>query len=291
MEEKKKQELGEPNLRIGDLARRTGLTPELLRTWEARHGFPRPQRLESGHRRYTEADVAMIRGVLHRRDAGTRLEVAISEVTGAARIPLHSVYAELRRAFPRLEPHRLRKSTLLALTWAIEDECCARAQRATIFGAFQEEGYYRKARSRWNELARVGHATLAMADFTTVQTVDERPVRVQLAADSPMRREWVVVCDAPDLPAVLAAWELPGQQSVPDGERLFESLWTIDPRAVRHAARVCAHVAQTAGVPEASALIDELADEPEPLSSDPADAASLFGRVVAYVDQMASSRS
>ncbi|MGE0169693.1 MAG: DICT sensory domain-containing protein [Nocardioides sp.] len=282
----KKQELDEPNLRIGDLARRTGLTPELLRTWESRHGFPRPQRLESGHRRYTEADVAMIKGVLHRRDAGTRLEVAIAEVTGATRIPVHSVYAELRRAHPRLEPHRLKKSTLLALTWAIEDECCARAQRATIFGAFQEEQYYRKAQPRWNELARVGHATLAMADFTSEQGDDERPVRVQLADDSPMRREWVVVCDAPDLPAVLAAWEIPGQQTVPDGDRLFESVWTIDPQAVRHAARVCAHVAQAAGVAEASTLIEELAGEPEPLSSDPADAASLFGRVVAYVDRL-----
>lgn len=282
----KKQEGDAPGLTIGDLAGRTGLTPAVLRTWEARHGFPKPQRLESGHRRYCEADVVLIKGVLRRRDSGTRLEVAIAEATGAFRPPLQSVYAELRRSHPRLEPHRLRKSTLLALTWAIEDECCARAQRATLFGAFQEEQYYRRARSRWNELARVAHSAMAMADFTSGPRDDERAVRVQLAEDSPMRREWVVVCDAPDLPAVLAAWELPGQESVPDGERLFESVWTIDPHAVRQAARVCAHVAEASGTPGATALIEELSGEPAPLSADPADAASLFGRVVAYVDRL-----
>ncbi len=285
-EQVKKQGVSAPHLTIGDLAARTGLTPAVLRTWESRHGFPRPQRLDSGHRRYTETDVVMIKSVLHRRDNGTRLEVAIAEALGASRLPLPSVYAELRRSHPRLEPHRLRKSTLLALTWAIEDECCARAQRATIFGAFQEEQHYRRARSRWNELARVSHSAMAMADFTSVQSGDELPVRVQLAADSPMRREWVVVCDAPDLPAVLAAWELPGQESVRDRDRLFESIWTIDPQAVRQAARVCAHVAHTAGVARATSLIDELAREPAPLSGDPADAASLFGRVVAYVDRV-----
>ena len=33
---------------------------------------------------------------------------------------------------------------------------------------------------------------------------------VQLPDDAPMRREWAVVCDAPDYPAMLTAWELPG---------------------------------------------------------------------------------
>ena len=130
-----------------------------------------------------------------------------------------------------------------------------------------------------------------MAAFRSPITDEERPARVHLPEDSPMRREWVVVCDAPDLPVVLSAWELPGQESVPDGDRVFESVWTIDPRAVRHAARVCARIAESAGSAQvttlAGQLIEELADEPPPLSPDPADAASLFARVVAYVDRRA----
>ena len=67
-------------LTIGDLARRTGLAPATLRMWEARHGFPRPTRRDSGHRRYDERDVELVLQVLRRRDHGMRLEVAIAGV-------------------------------------------------------------------------------------------------------------------------------------------------------------------------------------------------------------------
>jgi DNA-binding transcriptional MerR regulator len=52
-------------LRIGELARRTGTTPELLRAWERRYGLLRPARSQGGFRLYTAADEARIR---HMRD-------------------------------------------------------------------------------------------------------------------------------------------------------------------------------------------------------------------------------
>ena len=280
------QEDGQLELTIGDLARRTGLTPAVIRMWESRHNFPGPRRLPSGHRRYAERDVELIHGVLRRRDAGIRLEVAIAEASASSPPATPSVYAELRRKHPHLDAHRLKKTTLLALSWAIEDECCARAQRATIFGGFQREHYYRPSLSRWNELARVARSTMDMAEFTSQPTADERPIRVPLAPDAPMRREWAVVCDASDFPAALTAWELPGQTTVPDRHRLFEAIWTVDPRAVRDAARVCAQVAATAGVAEAAPLLYELAADPSPSRIDPAGMTTLFNRVVAYVDRV-----
>jgi len=280
------QEDGQLELTIGDLARRTGLTPAVIRMWESRHNFPDPRRLPSGHRRYAERDVELIHGVLRRRDAGIRLEVAIAEASASSPPATPSVYAELRRKHPHLDAHRLKKTTLLALSWAIEDECCARAQRATIFGGFQREHYYRPSLSRWNELARVARSTMAIAEFTSQPTAGERPIRVPLAPDAPMRREWAVVCDASDFPAALTAWELPGQTTVPDRHRLFEAIWTVDPRAVRDAARVCAQVAATAGVAEAAPLLYELAADPSPSRIDPAGMTTLFNRVVAYVDRV-----
>src|SRR5881397_3752880 len=65
-------------LTIGDLTRRTGVAPATLRMWEARHGFPRPRRRDSGHRRYDESDVELVQQVLRRCEAGMRLEVAIA---------------------------------------------------------------------------------------------------------------------------------------------------------------------------------------------------------------------
>ena len=45
------------SLTIGQLAEACGIAPATLRMWESRHGFPEPQRLDSGHRRYGEQDV------------------------------------------------------------------------------------------------------------------------------------------------------------------------------------------------------------------------------------------
>src|SRR3546814_1953698 len=91
-----------------------------------------------------------------------------------------------------------------------------------------------------------------------VFTVGDQPhlvgsslVHVPLAESAPMRREWSIVCDNTNQPAALSAWELPGQQDTPDRERLFESVWTLDPGAVRSASRTCASVAAGSGVGEA----------------------------------------
>ena len=277
-------------LTIGDLAQRTGVAPATLRVWESRHGFPRPRRRDSGHRRYDEHDVELVTQVLRRRDSGMRLEVAIAGVAladAATGTPpgAPSVYATMRRLHPDLQPQRLKKSTLLAVSWAIEDECCSRAEQPMIFGGFQKERYYRAAEERWTELARIARSTMVFAAFSQEPDPVDRTTMVDLPEDAPMRREWVVVCDARDYPAMLTAWELPGQSTVPDRLRLFEAIWTVEPGAVRDAARACAQAAQQFGHPEGAPLLYELADNPAPPPVALLQAASLLNRVVAYVDR------
>ena len=274
-------------LTIGDLARRTGVSAAVLRTWEARHDFPVPARLESGHRRYAESDVDVVRSVLQHREAGLRLELAIAAARANAEPSSPSVFATLRQRHPEVAVHRLKKSTLLALSWAIEDEFVARAQRPLLFGAFQQRRYFARAEARWTELARRSRATYAFGEFGG--TVPAAPgsgiLSVDLGPGEPMGSEWAVVCDAVDLPVALTAWELPGQSEVRDRHRLFEALWTVEPRAVRDAARVCARVAQEHGVAEATPLLYELADDPLPGALDARSVTTLFNRVVAYVDR------
>ena len=48
-------------IRIGELARRTGVSPELLRAWETRYGLLQPSRSAGGFRLYSAADEARIR--------------------------------------------------------------------------------------------------------------------------------------------------------------------------------------------------------------------------------------
>jgi DNA-binding transcriptional MerR regulator len=47
-------------LRIGQLARRTGVSPELLRAWEQRYGLLQPTRTAGGFRLYSAADAARV---------------------------------------------------------------------------------------------------------------------------------------------------------------------------------------------------------------------------------------
>ena len=199
------------------------------------------------------------------------------------------VYAAIRRLHPNLQPQRLKKSTLLAVSWAIEDECCSRAEQPMIFGGFQKENHYRAAEERWTELARIARSTMVFAAFSRNPDPVDRTTLVDLPGEAPMRREWVIVCDAPDYPAMLTAWELPGQSHVPDRLRLFEAIWTIEAGVVRDAARVCAHIAQQLGHPEGAPLLDELADDPARPPVGLQQAAALLNRVVAYVDRTVSS--
>jgi MerR family transcriptional regulator, light-induced transcriptional regulator len=273
-------------IRIGELAARTGLTPAVLRTWEARHGFPVPERTVSGRRCYRETDVDLIQRVLHRQRAGVRLEAAIREVTASAGAPSLSVFAMLRDDHSELTPQLLRKPTLLGLSRAIEDEYLASADMGVLCASFQRERFYRASAARWSELARRSRWSIVFADFPEVreQELDE-PARVPLTGDAPMRREWVLVAETPRLGICLAGWERPGQDAVSDRQRAFEVVWTVDSHATRHALRICAQVAGAAGLATAPDLLRGLDDDPVVAQTDPVRASALFSRAIGYADR------
>jgi hypothetical protein len=94
-------------------------------------------------------------------------------------------------------------------------------------------------------------------------------VRVNLPERAPLRREWAVVCDTPELPVAMLAWEPPGHLVGPDGDRVLEVIWTVDPVVVRDAARWCAEAAAAAGSTRAAELLaGPLAGDP-PARTDP----------------------
>jgi MerR family transcriptional regulator, light-induced transcriptional regulator len=47
-------------LRIGELSKRVGVSPELLRAWERRYGLLHPARSAGGLRLYSPADVERV---------------------------------------------------------------------------------------------------------------------------------------------------------------------------------------------------------------------------------------
>jgi DNA-binding transcriptional MerR regulator len=62
-EQQRHQAMPDPGpgfLRIGELAKRTGVSPELLRAWEQRYGLLEPARTAGGFRLYSAADEARV---------------------------------------------------------------------------------------------------------------------------------------------------------------------------------------------------------------------------------------
>jgi MerR family transcriptional regulator, light-induced transcriptional regulator len=137
--------------------------------------------------------------------------------------------------------------------------------------------------SRWNELARTAEAVVVFADFAASAGAAAAPRQVPVPAGSPLRREWVLVCEARDYPVCLVGWEFPGQRQVSDADRRFEVLWTLDPRPVRDAAVTCARLAESFS--PGLNLLDRLPAEPAPpISADLQRATGLLTRMAAYLD-------
>ncbi len=86
-------------LRIGELSRRTGVKPDLLRAWERRYGLLAPERTSGGFRLYPEAAVVRVEAMRsHLADGLSAAEAArlASEEARPASASIASLLDELR---------------------------------------------------------------------------------------------------------------------------------------------------------------------------------------------------
>ena len=271
------------------LAQRTGLTSNVLRTWENRFGFPKAERTASGHRRFTDHDVTLVQEVLKARETGVPLQLAIDAVLSQQRhAGEESVHAVMLREIPALAHHRLTREALVATSHAIEDETLARAgENCLVLGAFQEGHRFAQVQHRWDELARTAAWCAVLADFDDNAGSELRsdphawPARCQLPERSAMRREWTVVTLGPGFSAVLSAWEVP---SAPGQTPTFEAVISTQPAAVVVAARVITAVADSAGA-SPPADVRRLLTSATPRTPSSADADRIWVRALANLDR------
>lgn len=270
---------------IGKVAEATGLSLATLRAWEARHGFPSPPRSDGTHRRYSADEVDAIKRVMAARSTGLSLAAAI-ELERQQHRP-RSIYASVRERWPHLAGRRLGRPTMLAISRAIEDECCARAATPFLLAAFQTPDAYRPARARWADLSHTAAHAIVLAAFPGSQRRRDAPTEIAVAADDPIAREWAVICDAPGASTCLVGWETHDRDS---SGRRFEAIWSVDPLVVRHAALAGLsiagdHAADSVHLPTVSSL--------GPLPSRSIDTARLVAlteRIVVDVDTALGSR-
>src|SRR3954471_11540704 len=198
-------------LAIKDLAEQTGVAAGTIRMWEQRYGFPEPFRTAARSRIYTEQDVVALRRVVAYRNRGLSVPAALERarsLDGATDRP--SIFAALAAGDAPVRPQKLHRSTLIALSRAIEEEAMARAAGPVVIGAFQSEGNYRAVEHRYRRLARVADAVGVFAGFSSVPGATKgEPAEIPIAASDALGHEWAVIVDAPGYAACLVGWETP----------------------------------------------------------------------------------
>jgi MerR family transcriptional regulator, light-induced transcriptional regulator len=94
-------------LRIGELSRRVGVSPEVLRAWERRYGLLRPTRTEGGFRLYSAADEERVRHMLALQEQGLSTAVAARAASAdeplATSSPARDLRAGLAEALDRFD--------------------------------------------------------------------------------------------------------------------------------------------------------------------------------------------
>jgi DICT domain-containing protein len=278
-------------LGIKDVAEQTGIAAGTIRMWEQRYGFPEPGRTGSGYRVYSEADVSTLRRVMAYRHRGLSVPAAIEravETGGPAHQP--SIYAAVAATGHRARPQTLKKSTLVALSRAIEHETLAQAAAPVLFGAFQFESMYRHVEQRYRRLARYADAAVVFADFAEVRHPEDGPVEIPITREDKLGNEWAVIVDAPGYCAALLGWEISdgvGHDAPEDADRRFEAIWTVDPHATRRAAEVAARLTARADPAYGARLELLLGDRPLAVEEPAPGLTALTNRMVAYLEAAA----
>jgi DNA-binding transcriptional MerR regulator len=154
----------ETRVRIGELSRRVGVAPELLRAWERRYGLLSPERTGGGLRLYAAEDEARVR----------RMQAFLAEGLAAGEAARAALRAAPSPALePVAQPGARVEDRLRALEVALERFDAVSAQR--IFDALQAElsldpfltavvlPFLRRLGERW----AIGDVTVAQEHFAS----------------------------------------------------------------------------------------------------------------------------
>jgi DNA-binding transcriptional MerR regulator len=152
-------------MKVGELARRTGVQVELLRVWERRYGLLRPRRTAGNHRLYSTTDLYRVR-LMQRHLAAGRSAAQAAELTNAARLgvaPGHDPVVdpgEVRRAHAALRD-ALDGFHESAAQRVLEPLLAAHSRLAVLRDVVLP--YLRDVGDRWE----TGHLTVAQEHFAS----------------------------------------------------------------------------------------------------------------------------
>ncbi len=148
-----------------------------------------------------------------------------------------SVLAELLQALPQLRAQIYFKSSMTALSHAMEDLVLAGSDEPLVIATFQRERFYRQEAHRYRRIAsRSSQVYILAAPETEFKNASECHETVAFAPEDPLSQEWNLVVLGQEYSTCLICQEkiVPlenqdsGEPLLMDQARRFEGIWTFD---------------------------------------------------------------
>jgi DICT domain-containing protein/signal transduction histidine kinase len=146
-----------------------------------------------------------------------------------------SLLQELLEALPHLRAQMYFKSSLTALSHAIEDQVLAGTDQPLVIACFQRERFYRQEAHRYLRIAELTPYVFILAapetDFKDDSGVYES---IAFTSEDGLSKEWHLVVISPEYTVCLVCREhiqapsIQGQLMAMDQSRRFEGIWTFD---------------------------------------------------------------
>jgi DICT domain-containing protein/signal transduction histidine kinase len=159
-------------------------------------------------------------------------------MTVSARQDPTSLLSDVLAAVPHLHTQVYFKSSLVALSHAIEDQVLSGTEHPIVFANFQKERYYRQEARRYQKISAVARQVFVLAAPETDFFQGSSPLHlVGLDPEDPLTQEWHLVVIGDSYTACLICRERIQRQGSPedmmvrdaDAGRQFEGIWSFEP--------------------------------------------------------------
>ncbi|MEM9118746.1 MAG: DICT sensory domain-containing protein [Cyanobacteria bacterium P01_F01_bin.56] len=160
-----------------------------------------------------------------------------------------SVVESLLQAIPQLRSQLFFKTSLTALSHAMEDQVLAGSEQPLVIANFQQERFYRQEASRYRRIAAISDQVYVLsAAGTSFDEATEHHATITFEDSDALTKEWHLVVIGPTYSACLICRErdsvadralapTPGTP-VLDQTRRFEGIWTRDSSICHQAANL-----------------------------------------------------
>ncbi len=162
----------------------------------------------------------------------------------------NSLLAELVQQVPQLKPQIYFKSSLTALSHAMEDQVLAGTDQPLVIASFQQERFYRQEAHRYRRIANLTSQVYVLAaPETEFKNSSEYYETVAFNAEDTLSKEWNLLVLGKQYSSCLICYERGNSGKYNetskfiemDQARRFEGIWTFDRQVCAQAAALLLH--------------------------------------------------